>query len=122
MASTNPSVQFFAGVSEEIADVSLRREPRTGKRVVVMIFKQLKALEGFQSFTKQSLNSMVLADEEGEIRVTPTSTKFIFGGPEGDDLQQVKCEFAIEQDDHWERFMRFMHRYAAANGMAYDES
>ncbi|WP_096620779.1 photosystem II reaction center protein Psb28 [Calothrix sp. NIES-3974] len=89
MASTNPSVQFFAGVSEEIADVSLRREPRTGKRVVVMIFKQLKALEGFQSFTKQSLNSMVLADEEGEIRVTPTSTKFIFGGPEGDDLQQL---------------------------------
>lgn len=121
MASTNPSVQFFAGVEEEIADVSLRREPRTGKRVVVMIFEKIIALEGFNSFTKQSLNSLRLTDEEGEIRVTPSSTKFIFGGDEGDELRQVRCEFELERDEHLERFMRFMHRYADANGMAYGE-
>lgn len=121
MTSTNPSVQFFAGVEEEIADVSLRREPRTGKRVVVMIFEKIIALEGFNSFTKQSLNSLRLTDEEGEIRVTPSSTKFIFGGDEGDELRQVRCEFELERDEHLERFMRFMHRYADANGMAYGE-
>ncbi|MGF1676496.1 MAG: photosystem II reaction center protein Psb28, partial [Rivularia sp. (in: cyanobacteria)] len=32
------------------------------------------------------------------------------------------CQFEIEQDDHWDRFMRFMHRYADANGMAYEDS
>ncbi|BAZ30141.1 photosystem II protein PsbW, class I [Cylindrospermum sp. NIES-4074] len=121
MSSTTPSIQFFVGVFEELNNVSLRRERRTGKRIVLLTFNQLNALEGFKSFTKQSLNALLLSDEEGEISVTPSSTKFIFGGDEGDELKQVKCEFEIEQDDHWERFMRFMHRYAEANGMEYGE-
>ncbi len=120
MAST-PSIQFFSGIYEELGNVSLRRD-RFGKRIVLMTFNQLKALEGFNSFTKQSLNSMRLTDEEGEINITPSSTQFIFGGAEGDELQRVECKFEIERDDHWERFMRFMHRYAEANGMAYSES
>ena len=44
-----------------------------------------------------------------------------FGGPEGDELVQVECILDIDREDHWERFMRFMHRYAEANGMAYGE-
>ncbi len=121
MASTIPTIQFFNGIYEELGNVSLRRS-RSGKRIVLMIFNQLKALEGFNSFTKQSLNSMLLSDAEGEIRITPSSVQFIFGGAEGDELQRVECKLEIEQDDHWERFMRFMYRYAEANGMAYGES
>ena len=100
----------------------LRRETRTGKRIVVMNFNQMKALERFNSFTKKSLNSMLLIDEEGEINVTPSSTRFIFGGDEGDELRRVECKFEIERDEHWDRFMRFMHRYAEANGMEYGET
>lgn len=122
MTSTTPSIQFFAGIFEEFSNVSLRRDVRSGKRIVVMIFQRVKALEKFNSFTKQSLNSMLLTDEEGEISVAPSSIQFIFGGAEGDELQRVECKFEIERDDHWERFMRFMHRYAEANGMAYGES
>ena len=122
MTSTTPSIQFFAGIFEELSNVSLRREVRTGKRIVLMIFNQLEALAGFNSFTKPSLNSMLLTDEEGEINITPSSTRFIFGGDEGDELQRVECKFEIEQDEHWERFMRFMHRYAEANGMEYGDS
>ncbi|AFY48413.1 photosystem II reaction center protein Psb28 [Nostoc sp. PCC 7524] len=122
MSSTNPSIQFFTGIFEELSNVSLRREVRTGKRVVMMKFEKLKAIEGFNSFTKQSLNALLLSDEEGEISVTPSSTRFIFGGDEGDELQGVECKFEIERDDHWDRFMRFMHRYADANGMEYGEN
>jgi len=122
MTSTIPTIQFFAGLTEDLSNVSLRKNPQTGKRIVVMIFENLKVLERFQSFTKQSLNSMLLTDEEGEIRVTPSSTKFIFGGDEGDELRRVECKVDIEQEDHWERFMRFMNRYAQANGMAYSDS
>ncbi|WP_414541615.1 photosystem II reaction center protein Psb28 [Nostoc sp. CCY0012] len=122
MTSITPSIQFFAGVFEELSNISLRREVRTGKRVVVMLFSQLQALERFNSFTKPSLNSLVLTDEEGEISVTPSATKFIFGGDEGDELQRVECQFEVEQDDHWERVMRFLHRYAEANGMEYGET
>ncbi|KAF3887291.1 MULTISPECIES: photosystem II reaction center protein Psb28 [Nostocales] len=122
MTSKTPSIQFFAGIFEELNNVSLRRNLRSGNRIIVMLFKQVKALNGFNSFTKQSLNSMLLTDEEGEIRVTPSSTQFIFGGAEGDELQRVECKFEIEQEDQWQRFMRFMQRYAEANGLAYGES
>ncbi len=119
MESTTPSIQFFAGIFEELSNVSLRREVRTGKRIVLMIFNQLQALERFNSFTKPSLNSLLLTDEEGEISVTPSSTRFIFGGDEGDELQRVECKFEVEQDEHMERFMRFMHRYAEVKGMEF---
>jgi photosystem II Psb28-2 protein len=87
-----------------------------------MTFNSLKALEKFNSFTKRSSNSMLLADEEGVITVEPSSMQILFGGAEGNELQRVECQFEIEREDHWERFMRFMERYAEANDMAYSET
>lgn len=122
MTSQTPSIQFFEGVSEELSNVSLRRNRSTGVRSVLMSFESLNALEKFNSFTKQFSNALRLTDEEGEISIEPSSVKFIFGGPEGDDLERVDCQFEIEQSEHWERFMRFMNRYAEVNGMAYSET
>ncbi|MGK7873103.1 MAG: photosystem II reaction center protein Psb28 [Xenococcaceae cyanobacterium] len=119
MTSSTPSIEFFVGVSEELSNVSLRRHKNTGVRSVLMTFENLKALARFQSFTKRSYGNLRLIDSEGEISVEPSSLKFIFGGDEGDDLKRVECGFEIELEDHWERFMRFMHRYAEANGMAF---
>jgi photosystem II Psb28-2 protein len=64
---------------------------------------------------------LCLTDKEGEIRATPSSVKFIFGEPEGDEFQRMDCAIEIEQENHWERFMRFMNRYAQTNGMEYQE-
>jgi len=122
MTSQSPSIQFFEGISENLSNVSLRRSKISGVRSVLMTFESLKALEKFNSFTKRSLNSLLLTDEEGAISVIPSSVQFLFGGPEGDNLQRVECKFEVEQEDHWERFMRFMHRYADANNLAYGET
>lgn len=122
MTSPTASIQFFEGIPEELSNVSLRRKRLSGVRTVLLTFKELKSLERFNSFTKRFSNSMRLTDEEGEISVEPSSVKFIFGGPEGDELQRMECEFEIERSDHWERFMRFMNRYAETNGMVYGES
>lgn len=116
-----PSIQFFEGVSETLSDVSLRRNRTSGIRSVLLVFQELKSLERFRSYTKRFTNSIRLTDEEGEINVEPSSVQFIFGGPEGDDLKRVECKFEIDREDHWERVMRFMHRYAEANGMVYGE-
>jgi photosystem II Psb28-2 protein len=121
MSAPSPSIQFFEGVSETLSDVSLRRNRTSGIRSVLLVFQELKSLERFRSYTKRFTNSIRLTDEEGEINVEPSSVQFIFGGPEGDDLKRVECKFEIEREDHWERFMRFMHRYAEANGMIYGE-
>ncbi|MGL5795821.1 MAG: photosystem II reaction center protein Psb28, partial [Waterburya sp.] len=50
---------------------------------------------------------------------TPHSLKMIFGGDEGDELKRVECIFEVGSDSHWERFSRFMDRYAEANGMEF---
>jgi photosystem II Psb28-2 protein len=121
MTSPVASIYFFEEIPEELSNVSLRQNRRSGVRTVLLSFKELKSLERFNSFTKRFTNSLLLSDEEGEIRVTPSSVKFIFGGPEGDDFERMDCAFEIEQENHWERFMRFMNRYAEANGMVYDK-
>ena len=99
----------------------MRRQKDTGVRSVLMIFKPLKALENFRSFTKKTYGDLRLIDSEGVISIDPSSVKIIFGGDDGDDLRHVECGFEIYSEDHWERFMRFMHRYAEANGMGYSD-
>ncbi len=122
MTAPSPSVEFFDGIYEALSDVSLRRDRETGDRIVLMVFNQLQAIERFQSYTNRFAKALRLTDEEGQIDIQPDSMQFVFGGPEGDDLKRVECKFAITQDEHWERFMRFMHRYADTNGMEYGES
>ncbi len=121
MTSHAATIYFFESIPKEISNVSLWRNRRTGVRSVLLSFKQVRALERFNSFTKQFTNLLCLTDEEGEIRATPSSVKFIVGEPEGDEFHRINCAIEIEQENHWERFMRFMNRYAQANGMEYQE-
>ncbi len=119
---TTPHIEFFKGIYEDLSNVSLQRNPKTGAKSVSMTFERFNALERFQSFTSGFNGVIRLIDEEGVIEATPSSSRIIFGGDDGDDLRGVTCRFEIDQDEHWERFMRFMHRYAEANGFEYGEA
>lgn len=118
---TAPSIQFFDGISEDITSISLRRDRRTGARIVVMIFETLRCIERFRALTSRFSGSLSLADEEGNIAVEPSNVRFIFSGPEGDDFERLECSFEVNRDDHWERIMRFLNRYAEANGLGYGD-
>lgn len=122
MAAKTPTVQFYEGIPETISDVRLRQNQSTGDRSALLIFERMEAIEQFKSFRNEFSKALKMIDEEGVITIEPSGVKFIFGGPEGDDLMRVECTLDIDQDDHWDRFMRFMHRYAQANGMAYGEN
>ncbi|WP_017300113.1 photosystem II reaction center protein Psb28 [Nodosilinea nodulosa] len=122
MTAQLPTVEFYEGITETIDNVSLRRDRATGNRTMLLIFRQLRAIEQFQSFRSRFAKALKLVDSEGAIAIEPEGIRFIFGGPEGDDLQRVECSLVIDRDDHWDRLMRFMQRYAEANGMAYGES
>jgi photosystem II Psb28-2 protein len=122
MADPVPTVEFYEGIAEAIDNISLRRDRQTGDRIILITFRQLRAIDQFQSFRSRFAKALKLMDEEGTITIEPEGIKFIFGGPEGDDLQRVECTLILDRDDHWERLMRFLKRYAAANGMAYGES
>lgn len=117
-----PTIEFFEGIPEDLSEISLRRNRETGIRSVLMIFASLQSIERFRSYTNRFAKALVLTDAEGRIEIEPASMKFIFGGPEGDELERVECRLEVDQDAHWERLMRFMHRYAEVNGMAYGEA
>ncbi|HEY9736723.1 MAG TPA: photosystem II reaction center protein Psb28 [Trichocoleus sp.] len=121
MTTQTPIVQFYEGIPEAISNISLRRDKSTGVRRIVLFFERMEAIEQFKSFRSRFSKALKLTDEEGVITIEPLGIRFIFGGPEGDDLKQVECTLEIDRDDHWERLMRFLHRYAEANGMAYGE-
>lgn len=122
MVTQIPSIQIFAGVQEELSGVSLRRGKTSGMRSAILIFDKLESLEHFRSYWKRSANAVHLIDEEGEMLIEPSGVRFLYGGPEGEDLRRVECKLELDQDDHWERFMRFMNRYAEANEMVYGEN
>lgn len=122
VADPTPRIEFFRGITEEFSNVSLQKDPRTGLKSVEMTFAKFNALDRFQSFTSGFSGVVSLIDEEGDIAVTPSSCRIVFGGDEGEDLRGVVCRFEIANADHWERFMRFMHRYADEHGFAYGET
>ena len=113
------SIEFFKGIPEDLNNVSLRRGKESGRKIVLMTFETLRAIEKFNSFTGRSHGNLLLLDSEGEINIEISQLKFIYGGFEGDELQRVECSFEIDNEEHWQRFMRFMNRYAEANGMEY---
>lgn len=122
MVAQTPIVQFYEGIPEEISNVSLRRDHTTGVWRAVLFFERMEAIEQFKSFRNRFSKALKLTDEEGIITIEPSGIRFIFGGPEGDDLKQVECILEVDREDHWERLMRFMHRYADAYGLAYGET
>lgn len=122
MTTQIPRVQIFKDVPEEVSGVSLGRDPSRGIHVALMRFQALASLEHFLSFRKSSANVMHLIDTEGEITIKPSGIKLFYGGPEKEDLKGIECKLEIDRDDHWERFLRFMHRYAEANELAFGET
>lgn len=117
MNSITPSIEFFAGIPEELSDVRLRRDRNTGENSVKMTFVNIKAVQGTNSFAKASFNDIRLVDSEGVISIEPKSSK-LFWKDKGDDEELAKIEivFDVSSTEHWDRFMRFMERYSAANG------
>ncbi|MFN5838719.1 MAG: photosystem II reaction center protein Psb28 [Pseudanabaena sp.] len=117
MNSITPSIEFFAGIPEELRDVRLRRDRSTGENSVKMTFVNIKAVQGTNSFAKASFNDIRLVDSEGTISIEPKTSK-LFWQEQGDDSELAKIEivFDVGSTDHWDRFMRFMERYSEANG------
>lgn len=110
------SVQFIDGLDEEISGISLRKRRHSGTKIVVLTFDRLQAAERFRSFTNK-VDNLILQDEEGEIRVTPSGIKFIF--VDDDELSKTECSFEVSSELEFERVMRFFNRYAREKGFEF---
>ena len=60
---------------------------------------------------------MFLTDSEGELSTVDVNAKFINGKPQGSEATVV-----MKSTAEWNRFMRFMKRYAETNDLAFERS
>ena len=61
-----------------------------------------------------AITAMTMADEEGEISTANVSARFVEGKPVG-----LLVRHEMKSPGEWDRFMRFMERYAEANGLGF---
>lgn len=107
-------IQFARGLAEEvIPDVKLTRSKDGTNGTATFYFDNPKAL----SQQGVEITGLYLVDEEGEMVSRDVNGKFVNGEPAG-----IEARYIIKSTEEWERFMRFMNRYAEKNGLGFTKS
>lgn len=108
-------IQFARGVDEEvIPEVRLTRSKDGSNGTATFYFQNPKVLsEG----STQEVTGMYMIDEEGEISTREVKGKFINGKPEA-----IEALYLMKSTDEWDRFMRFMERYAQEHELGFEKA
>jgi photosystem II 13kDa protein len=107
-------IQFSKGITEEvIPDVRLTRSRSGESGTATFFFQNPRALDATST---EDITGMYMIDEEGEIVTREVKGKFVNG--KADALEALHIMKSVEE---WDRFMRFMERYAEENGLDLDQ-
>ena len=108
-------IQFSRGIDEEVVpDVRLTRSRDGSNSTATFYFENPKALS---NDTTEEVTGMYMIDEEGEIVTREVKAKFINGKPAA-----IEAYYLMKSQEEWDRFMRFMERYAAEHGLGFTKS
>lgn len=108
-------IQFVRGTEEEvIPDVRLTRSRDGSNGTATFLFQNPKALS---SGNTEDITGMYMIDEEGEIVTREVKGKFVNGKP-----QALEVLHLMRSEAEWDRFMRFMERYAEDHGLGFSKS
>lgn len=108
-------IQFSQGITEDtIPEVRLTRSRNGQDGTATFIFNSPKVLGRENT---EAITGMYLIDEEGEIVTREVKAKFVNGKP-----QAVEALLVINSPQEWDRFMRFMERYAEEHGLGFTKS
>jgi photosystem II protein len=108
-------IQFSRGTAETvIPDVRLTRSRDGSSGTATFYFDKPDALA--QDYT-QDVTGIYLIDEEGELVSREVKAKFINGEPAA-----IEAMYIMKSSQEWDRFMRFMERYAEQNGLGFNKA
>jgi photosystem II 13kDa protein len=103
-------IQFSVGITEPVVpDVKLTRS-KSGEQSTASFYFEKPAILGNE--VNEEVTGMYMLDEEGEITTREVKAKFVNGKPEA-----LEVLYIMNSTAEWDRFMRFMERYSAANGL-----
>jgi len=109
-------IQLARGIDEEATDVKITRSKDGDTSVAVFLFDVPNCMSGDNAGNNEILG-MYMIDEEGEMVTRNVNAKFINGKSSG-----IEAIHKIEGEQEWQRFLRFMNRYAESNGMGLNKA
>ncbi len=108
-------IQFSKGISEEVVpEIRLTRSRNGESGTATFHFNAPKVLGRENT---EEITGMYLIDDEGEIVTREVKGKFVNGKP-----QALEATLIMNSLQEWERFMRFMERYAGEKGLEFTKS
>lgn len=108
-------IQFARGIDEDvIPDVRITRSKDGSNGTATFYFQSPKALSNNMT---EEITGMYLIDDEGEISTREVKAKFVNGQPDA-----IEALYLMKSVDEWERFIRFMERYAEENDLGFTKS
>ena len=110
-------IQFIKGLDEKILpDVRLTRSCDGTTGTATFRFKNSNIM--YKNTAKKSeIIEMSLIDEEGILETKDITVRFISGKPEA-----IECIYIMKNSEAWDRFMRFMERYAKTKGLIFTKA
>jgi photosystem II 13kDa protein len=109
------SIQFSKGVSEDtVPNIRMTRSKTGSSGTATFYFESPRILD---SDSKEEITGMYLIDDEGELVTREVKGKFVNGK-----ATAIEATIIMKTPDEWERFMRFMERYAAEQGLEFTKS
>nr|YP_009395052.1 photosystem II protein W [Polysiphonia stricta]ARW63614.1 photosystem II protein W [Polysiphonia stricta] len=110
-------IQFIDGINENvIPSIKLTRSRDGSTGTATFRFNKPDIIKP-EMQDKGDIKGMYLKDEEGELMTKDVNAKFINGRPQG-----IECIYIIKNPTEWDRFMRFMERYANSNNLSFTKA
>lgn len=108
-------IQFsLASKPEEvIPNIRITRSPDGTNGMATFTFQNPVALDGDNM---EEIAGLYLIDEEGELVSRDVNAKFVNGQADA-----IEATYIIKSLDQWNRFMRFMERYAKEQGLDFTQ-
>ena len=97
-----------------VPDVRLTRSKDGSNGTAFFLFTEPDVFEATE--LNGEITGMYLIDQEGELSTVDVNAKFLNGKPQG-----IEATYVMKTTAEWNRFMRFMERYAEDNGLGFSK-
>ncbi|EFN58604.1 hypothetical protein CHLNCDRAFT_19726 [Chlorella variabilis] len=110
------SMEFIKGIEEPtIPDVKLTRSRDGASGTATFVFQNPAIFEA--SSELGDITGLYMNDDEGTIQTVDVQAKFVNGRPD-----KIEVKYVMRSSFEWDRFMRFMERYAEDKGLGFQKS
>ena len=108
-------IQFSEGINEPVIPEIGLTKSKTGEQGKASFYFEKPAILGNE--VNADITGMYMIDEEGQIVTREVKAKFVNGKPEA-----LEVIYIMNSTAEWDRFLRFMDRYSAANGLGLEKA